>query len=119
MKSYYNLCFVICLVQLLGWLCMPFVGIDAIILKVSSRGFYGNMYSDNPHQEAADIWGVSVGVAEAIDRTIAIIYFLVLVVVVGSIFVRKRFDLDKLTRIVFYLTLTSLIIILGVPIKLF
>jgi len=74
------------------------------------------MYSETPNQEVADIWGISVESAGMINKGIAILYFLSIIVVVGSFFVRRRLDFEKLTGIVFYLTIFSIMIMLGLPI---
>lgn len=119
MKLYFYLCFWFCLLQLLVWLFASYMGIGAIILKVKSAGFYGNMFAENPHEEVAKIWHVSTQLASVINRSIAIIYFSSLLTVVGSIFFIKKVGLDKITKLDFILSIVIIIILIGLPVDLF
>lgn len=74
---------------------------------------------ENSHVEIAKIWNVSVWLASFINRMIAFVYFLSLITVVGSIFFIKRYGYDKLTPILFVLSITILIFISGLPLEIF
>ena len=119
MRTYFYLCFWFCLLQLIGWLIVPYVGIDAIISKIHSAGFYGNMFAENPHEEVAKIWHVSTQLASIINRTIAIVYFGSLLTVIGSIFFIKKVGLSKITKLAFILSTVIIIILIGLPVDLF
>lgn len=95
------------------------MGIDAIILKIKSAGFYGNMFAENPHEEVAKIWHVSNQLASIINRGIAIIYFISLLTVVGSIFFIKKVGLNKITKLDFILSIVVIVILIGLPVDLF
>lgn len=121
MKLYFYLCFWFCLLQLIGWLVWPFLGLETVILKVQSTGFYGNIniYAEKPYEQIAKIWNVSTETASLINRGIAILYFASLIVVVGSIFFIKKVGLEKMTKLVFVLSIVIIIILTGLPIDLF
>lgn len=119
MKLYFYLSFWFCFLQLLVWLFASYMGIDAIILKIKSAGFYGNMFAENPHEEVAKIWHVSNQLASIINRGIAIIYFISLLTVVGSIFFIKKVGLNKITKLDFILSIVVIVILIGLPVDLF
>lgn len=121
MKLYFYLCFWFCLLQLIGWLVWPFLGLETVILKVQSTGFYGNInpYAENPYKEIAKIWHVTTEIASLINRAIAIVYFVSLMAVVGSIFLIKKIGFDKMTKLAFILSVVIVIILTGLPLDLF
>jgi len=95
------------------------MGLGAIILKIKSAGFYGNMFAENPHEEIARVWHVSVQLASVINRGIAIVYFASLLTVIGSIFFIKKIGLDKVTKLDFILSIIIIVILTGLPVDLF
>ncbi|WP_158655567.1 hypothetical protein [Sphingobacterium sp. HMA12] len=90
LKVLYALSFMACLIQLMFWLFMPFIGGVAMVKMVSGEGFYPT--SPERLNAISENWGISAGTFGVINQIVAIIYFITLVVPVLSILFLKKFN---------------------------
>ncbi|MDV2446002.1 hypothetical protein CMU93_00625 [Elizabethkingia anophelis] len=111
----YYICFTFCLIQLLGWIFGPFIGVGAIYNAIVKTGFYINSnlyYRDLPLSEAL---GMEEGVFIIVNRFIAILYFLSILIVIGSIFLKKN---KRIYLIMILLSFISIFILIILPLLL-
>lgn len=90
MKTIYSIGYILCLVQLLIWLFMPFAGVGGIFYMIVKHGFYVNSAPYSRSYTMAEVFGTSEEAFNVINRIIAIIYFSVLIFVVSSVFFWKN-----------------------------
>ncbi|MDV2446004.1 hypothetical protein CMU93_00635 [Elizabethkingia anophelis] len=95
----YYICFTFCLIQLLGWILGPFMGIE-VIYSAIKNGFY--------NKSIGTAWKMKPHTFSVLNKSITITYFLSLFFVVISIFFKKN---NKIFSLVLGLSLLVLFII--------
>lgn len=75
MRTGYMISWVLCLLQLLIWLFMPFVGVMGIVDMILEKGFYVNAVSHSRDYTMADIFGLTESNFGVMNRIIALLYF--------------------------------------------
>jgi len=113
MKVYYYITYVLSVIA-----ALPFVyaGPYLIYRRIFKTGLYEDSFDKNT---LATLWNVSPSTALVISQFMAAIFFLSLLFILLSIFIRRWVDKDKVTVIVLFLFLIIIIMVFEIPVKLF
>ena len=95
MKVCYYIIYVLCVL-----LSLPFIYANVFYRRMFETGFYEGVYDKTC---LAKIWNIPPDTALLISQWIAVIFFLSLLLILLSIFIRKWVDKDLISIIVFCL----------------